>query len=398
MIDRCGPTGLFLMGKLIRPSERLRIAYLINSVEGGGAALPVPRIVEALATHGASVRVFALTRRDGRALPAFERAGLSVTIRDGGERDHRSAYRWIGQMLDDYRPEILWTSLTRATLLGQRAAQSRGVPVVSWQHAAYLRPGNAFLLKRQRRLSAMWIADSDHVASFARKHLGVTDDRLITWPIFAADPSVPQSSEWQAGRSLAIGSLGRLHPVKGYDLLIDAIGMLLAGGFRAPVQWRLTIAGDGDERARLSRKIATISSANVVLAPFADDPASFLAGLHAYVQPSRSEGFCIAAHEAMQAGLPVLASKVGELSNSIEPGHSGWLVRHGDVEELADGLFAMLSEPHRLRGLGQNARKRVLALYGHDRFTTTAGTILDKLVAIVQARPRANGLPSSRSS
>lgn len=376
----------------------MRILYLINSVEGGGAALPVPRIVHALASHGASVSVFALTRRDGRALQSFEQAGLPVVIREGGERDHGAAFRWVGQILDERRPDVLWTSLSRATLLGQRAACSRGVPVVSWQHAAYLKPGNAFLLRRQQHLSALWIGDSDHVTGLIRQRLAVAPDRLLTWPIFAADPSALPSAEWRPGECLNIGSLGRLHPVKGYDVLIKAVAMLRRRGFRAPVPWRISIAGEGAERGRLTRLIRELSPENVTLAPFTPDPASFLAGLHAYVQPSRSEGFCIAAHEAMQAGLPVLASEVGELSNSIEQGSSGWLVRGGDVEDLADGLFALLSEPRRLQGLGQTARRRVLERFGQDRFRTIAGTILDRLAGIGQARRPASDSGSVRSS
>lgn len=373
------------------PIAELRIVYLINSVEGGGAALPVPRIVQALASHGASVSVFALTRRDGRALQTFDRAGLPVIIRQGGERDHRAAFQWVGRILDEQRPDALWTSLSRATLLGQRAACSRGVPVVSWQHAASLKPGNAFLLRRQQHLSALWIGDSDQVTRLTRQRLGVTAERLLTWPIFAADPSALPSAEWRPGQRLNIGSLGRLHPVKGYDVLIKAVAMLRRTGFRAPAEWRISIAGEGGERGRLSRLISELSPENVALVPFTPDPASFLAGLHAYVQPSRSEGFCIAAHEAMQAGLPVLASEVGEIPNSIEQGRSGWLVRGGDVEDLADGLSALLSEPQRLRAMGQNARRRVFERFGQDRFRTNAGTILDRLAGIVRARRLASG-------
>lgn len=70
-----------------------RVAYVINSLEGGGAALPVPAILDVLRGAGAQVRVLALTRRDGRALPAMQAAGLDVLIRDGGERDHLAAAR-----------------------------------------------------------------------------------------------------------------------------------------------------------------------------------------------------------------------------------------------------------------------------------------------------------------
>lgn len=370
----------------------MRITYLINSVEGGGAALPVPRIVRALESHGAQVSVFALTRRDGRALQAFADAGVPVTVRDGGEDDHRSACRWVQDVLASSKPDVLWTSLSRATLLGQRAARRLGVPVVSWQHSAHLKPANALLLRCQQRMSALWISDSAQVSELTARRLGVGPERLLTWPIFAADAAAPRAMPWQAGHPVRLGSLGRLHPVKGYDVLIHAIALLQRGGFRAPVAWNLTIAGEGQERQRLSRLVADLPPGRVQLAPFTSDPSAFLAKLHGYVQPSRSEGFCIAAHEAMQAGLPVLASAVGELSNTIDNGRTGWLVDAGDVEELADGLFAFLSEPNRLAEMGQAARRRVLDRYGQEQFTATAGAILERLSGIVRAR-RPGGEP-----
>ncbi|MEO6367689.1 MAG: glycosyltransferase, partial [Steroidobacteraceae bacterium] len=66
----------------------MRIAYVINSVEGGGAASPVPDVTSVMRQLGAEVRVFALTRRDGRALPPMVAAGLDPLVRDGGEHDH----------------------------------------------------------------------------------------------------------------------------------------------------------------------------------------------------------------------------------------------------------------------------------------------------------------------
>lgn len=192
----------------------MRIAYVINSVEGGGAALPVPAVARVLQGAGAEVRVFALTRRDGRALPPMEAAGLEVEVRDGGVSDHLASLRWLDRAIGAYRPTHLWTSLSRATLLGQIVGARRRLPVVSWQHAAYLKPANLRLLRATQRLSTLWIGDSESVTALTAEGLGVPADRLATWPIFAADPTAPQSRSWQPGETLRIGSLGRLHRVK----------------------------------------------------------------------------------------------------------------------------------------------------------------------------------------
>src|SRR3546814_8837707 len=62
---------------------------------------------------------------------------------------------------------------------------------------------------------------------------------------------------------------------------------------------------------------------NVRFVGFTDDAPAFLAGLHAYVQPSHHEGLCIAAHEAMLAALPVVGTAVGELPRSLGDGSLG---------------------------------------------------------------------------
>jgi len=73
----------------------MKIAYIINSLEGGGAASPVPALTQVMREHGAQVRVLALARRDGRALPAMEAAGLEVRCFDGTEGQQLAALRWI---------------------------------------------------------------------------------------------------------------------------------------------------------------------------------------------------------------------------------------------------------------------------------------------------------------
>ncbi|MCY7279454.1 MAG: glycosyltransferase family 4 protein [Sphingomonas bacterium] len=361
----------------------MKIAYVINSVEGGGAALPVPAIVDALRTCGAEIRIFALTRRDGRALARFRAAGLSVAVRDGSEGDHHAALRWLDRSVAAFGPAIIWTSLTRATLLGQLVGARRRVPVVSWQHAAFLRPANRRLLRATRRLTALWIGDSQSVSEFAGRELGVPRSRLATWPIFAADPSAPQATPWQHGDRLRIASLGRLHRVKGYDVLIAALARL--GTTNPPIE--LTIAGEGETRQQLADAVTEAGLGHVELAGFVADPRAFLARQHLYVQPSRSEGFCGAAHEAMQAGLPVVGSAVGEMANSIMTGVTGYLVPPGDDVALSAALATCLAQPEALHAMGRAGRDRLLADFSADRFQRSAEAIYSRLAALYRPSP-----------
>jgi len=358
----------------------MRIAYVINSVEGGGAALPVPAVIRVLRDNGADVRLFALTRRDGRALPPIEAAGIAAEVRDGGEKDHVAALRWLDDAVARSGATHIWTSLTRATLLGQLVGLRRRLPVASWQHAAFLKPANRRLLRAMQRLSTLWIGDSESVTQLTGERLGIPPERLLCWPLFPADADAPRAAPWRPGETLRLGSLGRLHPVKGYDVLIAAFARLKARGIALPVPVSLTIAGAGEEREPLA---AAAREAGIALdlPGFVGEPRAFLAGLHLYLQPSRSEGLCIAAHEAMQAGLPVIVSAAGEMPYTVEEGIGGLIVPPGDPGALADALARLLTDPERLAPMGRAARQRVLERFGAEAFARNGATVLERFRA-----------------
>ncbi len=356
----------------------MRIAYVINSLEGGGAAAPVPAVARVLIEQGAQVEIFALTRRDGRGLAAMEAAGLTVHVRPGAEQGHWAAIRWLDRMIGAYKPDVIWTSLTRATLLGQLVGLRRRLPVVSWQHAAYLKPANLFLLRATQGLSRLWIGDSSNTTRLTAQRLHVPTDRLTTWPLFAARADAPTATPWRPGQTVEIGSLGRLHRVKGYDVLIEALAILKAEGFQPAAPFRVRIAGDGAQREALEARLTETGIDTVDLVGFHARPAEFLASLHLYVQPSRSEGLCIAAHEAMQAGLPVIASAVGELPYSVTE-DVGLVVAPDDPAALAQALRRLLSQPEALEPMGQAARARVLTHFGAETFARTGAEIYARL-------------------
>jgi len=357
----------------------MRIFYVINSLEGGGAAMPVPAVVKVLTDQGAKVEVLALTRRDGRALAPMTRQGIDVRVRPGAEGDHAAALAWLDGIVAREQPDLLWTSLTRATLLGQIVGLHHRVPVVSWQHNAFLKPANRLLLRATQRLSKLWIGDSHSVTALTATRLKVKSDRLATWPLFAADPTAPQATPWRPGQTLQLGALGRLHPAKGYDVLIKALAHLRAAGFTPPTPFEVRIAGEGGQRERLQQMIHEAALSNVHLVGFCDTPRDFLAGLHLYLQPSRREGLCIAAHEAMQAGLPALVTAVGEMPYSVVDGLTGRVVEPCDVEDLAKALKRMLLAPERLATMGAVGRSRVLERFGQARFAATGAEVFGRL-------------------
>ncbi|WP_242123550.1 glycosyltransferase family 4 protein [Sphingobium sp. Sx8-8] len=372
------PRSQPLHPKPLRP-EAIRIAYVINSVEGGGASQPVPAITRVLRDAGAQVRVFALTPRDRRGLPAIEAAGLDPLVREGGLADHPAAALWLKRAITGWGATHIWTSLSRATILGLILGPHLGLPVISWQHAAFLKPWNRRLMRLLQSRALLWVGDSRSVTALTGDRLGVPQERLRCWPIFAADPALPQARPWQPGETLRIGSLGRLHPVKGYDVLIAAFARLRAEGFTAPVPLDIRVAGDGTQRDQLEELRRQAGLDDLHFTGFEPAPHHLLSTLHLYVQPSRSEGFCIAAHEALTAGLPVIASAVGELPWSIRQNVTGLTAPPADVDALASALAALLSDPARLSQMGQAARADMLDRFSWEHFAATGSAIIDHI-------------------
>lgn len=357
----------------------MRIAYVINSVEGGGASQPVPAITRVMRDQGAQVRIFALTPRDRRGLPAMVQAGLDPRVREGGIKDHLAAAQWLRRELVDWGATHIWTSLSRATILGLLMGPMMGLPVISWQHAAFLKPWNRRLMRLLESRALLWIGDSQSVTGLTAEQLKVDRGRLMCWPIFAANPAMPCAPRWRPGETIRVGSLGRLHPVKGYDVLIDALARLRAAGFASPVPFEVAIAGDGTERDRLEALARAADVQNLTFTGYVANSTSFLSNLHLYLQPSRSEGFCIAAHEAMTAGLPVIASAVGELPWTINAGRTGSLVPPGDAVSLAAALRDLLIDPSQLAAMGDAARQDVLDRYSQEKFAANGTAILDHI-------------------
>ncbi|MGB3167797.1 MAG: glycosyltransferase [Alteraurantiacibacter sp.] len=358
----------------------MRILYAINSMEGGGTVSNLPAILAALCGAGAEVRCAALTRRNAKGIAPIEAAGFPVVVRDGGERDHFAAYRWLKREARAFGATHIFTSLTRATLLGQQAGRALGLPVVSWQHNAFLKPWNERLLRWLAHRSALWVADSELVAGLTHTRLGVPRGRLVIWPIFFADPDTPQAAPWQEGAPVRVGSLGRLHPAKGYDVLIAALAILRARGITLP-ELDMTIAGEGGQRSALEavRDRASLDLPRFI--GFVDDPAAWLASLHLYLQPSRREGFCIAAHEAMAAGLPVIVSDTGEMPLTVDM-TMGRVVPVEDANALAEALADMLADPSCLAEIGEAARERVLGKFSRERFISIGAQIVDRMRAL----------------
>ncbi len=144
---------------------------------------------------------------------------------------------------------------------------------------------------------------------------------------------------------------GRFNPVKGFDLLLEAF----AQAARDLPGIDLILAGDGREKENLHRQITNLAIADRVHFFGQASPPEIvrlLNGSRLVVVPSRYESFGLAALEAMAAGKPVLATRVGGIPEFLP--EEGNMLVSPDVDSIARGLVQMLKTPQGLSGVPSN--------------------------------------------
>ena len=179
-----------------------------------------------------------------------------------------------------------------------------------------------------------------------------------------------------------LGTVARLVHQKGIDYLIPAFAELA----RAFPRIRLAIAGDGPLEAGLKALARSYGVAErISFLGYVDDCDSFLADLDIFVLPSRWDAFPLAMLRAAIAGIPVVVSDVGGVSEIVDR-DTGWLVPVGDVEALVAAFSTVLSNRAEALERADRLRARVMA---HCDLTTNAARILEIYRDLVSGAPYA---------
>jgi glycosyltransferase involved in cell wall biosynthesis len=163
---------------------------------------------------------------------------------------------------------------------------------------------------------------------------------------------------------LVVGTVAALEPRKGHRFLLEAAAELK----RQRRRFVYRIAGDGSERQRLfelSHKLGL--QRDIEFTGFVSDVPGFLASLDIFVMPSLFEGLGVAVLEAMAAARPVIASRVGGLTDSVIDGETGRFIAPGSSHSLADALAGLAERADLIRAMGIKGRARVLAHFTMER-------------------------------
>ncbi|TCS16524.1 glycosyltransferase [Caulobacter sp. BK020] len=215
-----------------------------------------------------------------------------------------------------------------------------------------------------------------HLAELAVAR-GVPAERVHVVANAVKPPSVQAAPFRDRSRPPRIVAAGRLHPKKGFDVLVAALALLRDQGQAFDCE----IAGEGDERPRLEGLIAQHGLQDRVrLVGWRGDVPAFLATGDVFAFPSHQEGFPLVLLEAMAVGLPAVSSAIPGPVEMIADGVDGALVPPGDPAALARALAGLVATPETAATLGLAARAKVLADYGPASLERRLGAVLDRML------------------
>ena len=353
--------------------RRLTVLHVVANRWWTGSAEPVLRLVLALRARGHRA-LLAMAGGDRFEVKAREAGvepleGLHLDVKSGplaivgdarGLRAlvtrervdvvhaHHSHDHWLG-----------WWGRGGAALV--RSFHNERAVRTNWPDTALYRRTDALIAVsrriEQRLLGAGMVGERLHRV-----------DGVVDVARFASDPAGAAKirEEFAVGEAPLIGCVSRLAAGRGHDTLIEAFKRILV---RRP-EARLLIVGKGERRDALVDLVARLGlERQALFAGYRDaDLPAVLASLDLFVLlGAGSDESCRAALEAMAAGRPVVAARVGALPDAVMHGETGLLVDESSGDDVAAALEQLLEHPEKRRAMGEAGRKRAVGLFAPER-------------------------------
>ncbi|HSB38404.1 MAG TPA: glycosyltransferase family 4 protein [Gaiellaceae bacterium] len=353
------------------PSGRKpRLLVLITLSELGGAQTAVSLLLPGL------VKQFEVTlaaRGGGPLRAGAEAAGVPfVELR----HVRRSINPWrdalalaeLVRLCRRVRPDIVHAHSSKMGVLGRLAARLARVPVRvftahGWSFVAYTGlAGRLYLLveRLMRPLTSAVVCVSE--ASRAQGLVARACNPARTVVIHNAVDVRSFGSRAEANGPVRVVSVGRFAYPKDFSTLLEALE-------RIGSDCRAALVGEGPGLQEVTSGIVARGlSGRVELLGARGDVAGVLAASDIFVLSSRSEGLPVSILEAMAAGLPVVATDVGGVTEAVVDGETGLVVPPADPEALAAALERLVVDGGLRRRLGAAGRARALRLFDVQRF------------------------------
>lgn len=337
----------------------MKILFVITRSDHGGAQVAVLDIVRHLPP---SHRPVVAAGEYGFLQQQCEKLGIPfrfvpTLVQPISPWSDLRALIYLRRLIKREQPALVHSHTSKAGILARLAAWSVGVPSVFTAHTWSFDEGVPHLRQKvslpMERLAArlggkiITVSDANTRKALLRK-IAKKEDIIRIWN---GVPDSPHRANPGSNSPLTLISVARMVPQKDFASLLEAAAKLRGN-------WRLLLVGDGPDRPHLEALNAKLGLGDRVqfLGSRLDVP-ELLAQSDIFVLSSHWEGLPISIIEAMRAGLPVVASDVGGVSESVIDGVTGLISHPRDVNHLRECLQILIDSPELIAKMGQTGRE-----------------------------------------
>jgi glycosyltransferase involved in cell wall biosynthesis len=349
----------------------MRILYVLNGFDQGGAERGLLKLVESGAFEDHELRVLALCRGRGDLANAItDRLGRRVQF----ITDRETLTLWacsagffsILRTSFAFRPHKMVLSLKQANVVGRSAAMLMpSLTCIAFEHTAEYRARRfqwlygPLLRLLSIRVDEVW-ADSAETLENTRRYFLPRRREGHVIPVFVAAEHAPFKTEYGLGSGVRLAAAGRLVAGKNLALLIEAMVLLREDDVEA----KLDVYGDGPEKQAIKAMLLEHGlQDHVAMHGYRGDWVGQATAADIFLNLSEVEGFCIVVAEAMLAGMPVIAVDVGGIRDYGLDGENMLKLSAAHAQGARAAILRLMFDQSLRERLGRRARADMLRGY-----------------------------------
>ena len=367
----------------------MRVLHLLSSTGYHGAENMAAELIRQLAAQGIRNHLGVFRSSDRSNLDILEIAGRDVengTVFDcRGRFDVRTVFA-LRRYVRSHGIDVIHSHKYKTNLYAFLANLGLRKKLVStchnWLGDSLAMRFYAWLDKRILRNFDMAVGVSSEIVAELKKH--VPSHRFMRIgngiDIRKYQKSANRDEarrQLQVGNRRVIGFVGRLSPEKGIGYLLRAVGNLVKD--REDVC--ALIVGDGEQAEGLRSEAQALQIADrVIFTGNRSDTPTLYAAMDVFVLPSLQEAFPMVILEAMASGVPVVATRVGDVAEIIEPGRTGLLVDTKDVAALQAAIHEVLAHREQADSMSAAARARTEEKFSSAAMATQYRSVYERVM------------------
>jgi glycosyltransferase involved in cell wall biosynthesis len=357
----------------VQGRDRVRLVCLLQDLAFGGTQRQAIELARGLDPERYCVELWVLMGGED-LLPEAEERGLTIVRLGRGACVRPSALLRLLRRLRCHPVDVLLLLTGIPNIWGRLFGRLRRVPIIVGACRDHVLWYERFL----SGLADHHVCNSAAIREYALCAYGIDRSKTSVIPN-GLDPERFASADADAlEERRVVLAVGRLVSEKDQAALISAFAMIAEAGSG----WELWIVGDGPRKRQLERCIRRTRCADSIrLMPGQRDVAALFRRAGVFVLSSRSESSPNVVLEAMAAGLPVVATDVGGVSELVQPEKTGLLVRPSSPPALAAALARLLDDAEMRRALGRAGRARVCQDFSLAAMLRQYQRLFDELLA-----------------